>query len=109
MNKWISTIRVGIGVIAGASLLLLASLSDAIKQGTLTPNTLFWETAIFLGLIGGFAERLVPTLFRQTVEKIESPGTPVGAITAKEGDVLKGKPLKRKMRTASQKTRAGTS
>jgi hypothetical protein len=107
MNKWMSMIRIGIGVIAGASILLLLYFSDAVKQPTIAANSALapipWTVATFLGLIGGFAERLVPSLFRRAVETIESGGTPVLAARAKEKD----KPIKG--RPASQKAPAGAS
>ena len=39
------------------------------------------EVAAVVGFIGGFAERLVPNILRQTVAKIEpADGTPVQAV-----------------------------
>jgi hypothetical protein len=103
MNKWMSMIRIGVGVIAGASVLILLCFSDAVKQPSSAIAPIPWTVATFLGLIGGFAERLVPSLFRRAVETIESGGTPVLAARAKEKD----KPIEG--RPASQKSPAGAS
>jgi hypothetical protein len=44
-----------------------------------------WQTAATLGLIGGFAERLIPILLRRAIDKTEpSDGTPVQAIRSEE-------------------------
>jgi hypothetical protein len=90
MNDWMSGIRVGVGVIAGPILVLLAAtiLSDGVKRlvvgwepGKLTP----WQAAATLGLIAGFAERLIPNLLQRTGEQLESsPGTPVQAMRSEE-------------------------
>jgi hypothetical protein len=87
MNKWISAIRVGMGAVAAIVLLLLANtlLRDATPIRLLLAGpkgeSVLWEVAAMLGFLGGFTERLIPTLLRQTVTTIESPdGTPVQAV-----------------------------
>jgi hypothetical protein len=86
MNYWMSAIRVGMGVVAAIVLLLLFASTTVgqtiVKQliGSDMTNGVPWETAAILGFIAGFAERLVPNLLHQTIDKIESPsGTPVQA------------------------------
>jgi hypothetical protein len=76
MNDVMSIIRVLIGVISGIGLFLFATrmfgetvtrifhLSDASQPFD-------WPTAAILGLIAGFAERLVPTLISRTINNIE--------------------------------------
>jgi hypothetical protein len=81
MNYWMSLTRVGIGLITGPILLLLGStiLSEPIKG--LVPMMGEWRGAAVLGLIGGFAERLIPNLLTRTIGQIETPvGTPVQAV-----------------------------
>jgi len=94
MNYWMSGIRVAIGVIAGAFLLLWAStiLSDSLKH--LIPHMqemdIHWQTATVLGLIGGFAERLFPNLLLRTIDKVESPvGTPAQAVRSAEANAAR--------------------
>jgi hypothetical protein len=91
MNYWMSGTRVGIGVVAGAILVLLAPtiLTDTMKK--LVPQmgetVNHWETAAVLGLIGGFAERLIPNLLWRTVRKVESSfGTPAQAVRSEAQD-----------------------
>jgi hypothetical protein len=64
-----SGIRVGIGVIAGAILLLLAPtiLSDSMKHLVPHMQEEDWQAAAVLGLIGGFAERFIPNLLLRTI------------------------------------------
>ena len=82
MNYLMSITRIGIGFIAGPVLLLL--LSSAIvsePMRALIPATGEWRGAAVLGLIGGFAERLIPNLLRRTLSQVEAPaGTPVQAV-----------------------------
>jgi hypothetical protein len=85
MNKWMAAMRVGMGIIAGATLLLLATtiLHDTVAK--IVPMSsdvgVPWETAALLGLIGGFAERFIPNLLRRTaVAMLPSDGTPVQAV-----------------------------
>jgi hypothetical protein len=97
MNYWMSTIRVVMGVISAIALLLfidtlfgdvvlskLAGSAD-IKHITdtvdvNTKNVVLWQAVAVLGFIGGFAERLIPNILRQTIDKMESTvGTPVQA------------------------------
>jgi hypothetical protein len=88
MNYWMGGTRVGIGVLAGPILLLLALtiLSDSAKNIVHLPNDLDafqqmpWQTVGVLSLIAGFAERLVPNLLLRTAGTVESSvGTPVQA------------------------------
>jgi hypothetical protein len=71
MNYWMSAIRVGMGVVASIVLLLFADtvLFDQVHKVLIQ---ITWETAAVLGIIAGFAERLVPILLRQTADKIAS-------------------------------------
>jgi hypothetical protein len=85
MNYWMSGIRVGIGVVAGAILLLLEPtiLSDTMKH--LVPQG-DWQPSAVLGLIGGLAERFVPNLLLRTIGKVDSPiGTPAQAVRSARG------------------------
>jgi hypothetical protein len=83
MNYWMSATRVGMGVISAITLLLLA---NTVLDGTflkLYPDLHWtaWQPAAMLGLIGGFAERLIPNLLNQTAGKMGSTGgTPVQAV-----------------------------
>jgi hypothetical protein len=98
MNYWMSGIRVGIGVLAGAILLLLAPtiLSNAMthlvphmpEQAQQAQQAEFhWQTAAVLGLLGGFAERFVPNLLLRTIDKVESSvGTPAQAVRGAEAN-----------------------
>jgi hypothetical protein len=90
MNYWMSAMRVGVGVIAGLVLFLLApaALSPATK-GLLAhggnSNDLTWHLAAALGFVAGFAERLVPTIMRWTGEQTKSSfGTPSQAVRSEE-------------------------
>jgi hypothetical protein len=87
MNYWMSIIRIGIGIIAGMVLMLLAPiiLPDVLKtlfqwENKNTVPTL--EMAAVLGFVAGFAERLVPNIMRWTGERFESFGTPSQAVRA---------------------------
>jgi hypothetical protein len=87
MNYLMSVVRVIIGVMSGMALLLLGDtlLADMAKKlsGSPTFNVtgdLLWETVAIFGFVGGFAERLIPNILRQTIDKMESSaGTPVQA------------------------------
>jgi hypothetical protein len=83
MNYWMSAVRVGMGLISAATLLLLANtiLNDSFHKLYPTIAWTSWQSAAMLGLIGGFAERLIPILLNRTAEKMEPPvGTPVQAV-----------------------------
>lgn len=85
MNYWMAGLRIGIGVVAGIIILLLArtALSDA--MGKQNVSDMYWEAVAVLGLGAGFAERLVPNLLQRTVNQVESsPGTPVQAAQQEE-------------------------
>jgi hypothetical protein len=86
LNKVMGMVRVGMGGIAGPALLLLlmatgfakpsigGDITNAMQSGASA------SMAAILGLVGGFAERLVPNLVRSTAEKMDSrAGTPVQA------------------------------
>jgi len=90
LNNLMSAIRVGIGGIAGPALLLLVVFSEMFKSqtgldfasaGGLTPKA--FPAVATLGLVGGFAERLVPNVVLATANKMEArAGTPVQAARA---------------------------
>jgi len=80
MNKLMAGTRIVVGLVSGAILLLLAT---TILKGELTKllASMEWRGAAVLGLIGGFAERLVPGLLDRTAAKVEpQAGTPVQAL-----------------------------
>jgi hypothetical protein len=82
MNYLMSCTRVGIGLIAGPILLLLSSTVLSEPMRTMFSTMGEWREAAVLGLIGGFAERLIPNLLRQTIGQIDSTaGTPVQALS----------------------------
>jgi hypothetical protein len=97
MNKLMSLIRVGMGGLAGPALvLLLMTLSVNALAGTLdfgkdavgTPG--FIRMIVIIGLLGGFAERLVPNLVQAAADKMEShAGTPGQAAQAANTDQAK--------------------
>ena len=98
LNKLMSLIRVGIGGIAGPTLfLLLITVSANALAGTVditkAPSTDmdgFIRMVAIIGLIGGFAERLVPNLVRSAADKIENrAGTPGQALQAAKSDAAK--------------------
>jgi hypothetical protein len=96
MNYWMGRIRIGIGVIAGLILFLISPsvLSDPIRHliphlkgqlGQEAAVVYTWEAAVVLGLIAGFAERLIPNIMRWTSRQLEpSFGTPSQAVRAEE-------------------------
>ncbi|MBV8701297.1 hypothetical protein [Bradyrhizobium sp.] len=85
MNYLMASTRIGIGFVSGPVLLLLGL--TVLKQplsGLLHDPNVWQETAV-LGLIGGFTERLVPNLLKQTGDEIESrAGTPVLAARSEQ-------------------------
>jgi hypothetical protein len=89
MNKLMSLIRVGMGGIAGPALLLLlttfaanAMVSNIDMSKPASMDTFgFLRMVAIVGLIGGFAERLVPNLVRGAADKMEGrSGTPGQAV-----------------------------
>ncbi len=83
MNYWMSATRVGMGVISAIALLLLANtvLDDTFRRLYPDLHWTSWQPAAMLGLIGGFAERLIPNLLNQTAGKMSpAAGTPVQAV-----------------------------
>lgn len=86
LNKLMGTIRVGMGGIAGPTLLLLFATVFAETQlghnynSTANLASEIVPIVAIIGLVGGFAERLVPNLVRSTIDKVEfRAGTPVQA------------------------------
>ena len=71
MNVWMSAVRVCMGVIAAVAFLLLLStiLHDTIYKVISNQGRIPLEVAAVLGFIGGFAERLVPNMLRQTLSR----------------------------------------
>ena len=106
MNYWMSATRVLIGVMSAVALLLFADtlmtdllgkLTDGVKHVTeIGGNQLLWPAVAVLGFVGGFAERLIPNILRQTVSKLglptDSDGTPVQAVRSKETAAAPTKP-----------------
>jgi hypothetical protein len=95
MNYLMSCTRIGIGLIAGPVLLLLGETSLVGPIKGIVSSMTNWQGAAVLGLIGGFAERLIPNLFRQTTGRIESTaGTPVQAVRNQptRGEAVKQQP-----------------
>lgn len=82
MNHWMACSRIGIGLVSGALLLLLGLTILKQPIDALFSGAASWQQAVILGVLGGFAERLVPNLLKQASGKIEPPaaGTPVQAI-----------------------------
>jgi hypothetical protein len=99
MNYFMSMIRVLMGVMSGTALLLFADtmLSDMAKKLSNSPafntqNGVLWEVVVIFGFIGGFAERLIPNILRQTIDRIESgAGTPVQAVRNQESQAKAAK------------------
>jgi len=77
MNILMGCTRIGFGVLAGPILFVLASTILYQPMGlNLDPQT----GAAVVGLVGGFAERIIPNILLLTVSQIQSPaGTPVQA------------------------------
>jgi hypothetical protein len=78
MNYLMSASRIATGFVSGPLLLLLTSTILTEQMKVLAP--MGWRGAAVLGLIGGFAERLIPNLLERTIGQIEpQAGTPVQA------------------------------
>ena len=77
MNILMGCTRIGFGVLAGPILFVLASTILYQPMGlNLDPQT----GAAVVGLVGGFAERIIPNILLRTAGQIQSPaGTPVQA------------------------------
>jgi len=98
MNKLMSLIRVGMGGIAGPALflLLMTVSANAVGGGVGMPPAAsdgFLRMVAVIGLIGGFAERLVPDLVRGAAEGMErragsagQSASPVPAVVPAAGD-----------------------
>jgi hypothetical protein len=82
MNMWMSCSRVGVGLMAGLILFLLAKTILQKHVDAFSLKMEAWEAVAVLGLLGGFAERLIPNLLKQTAGQMESAGTPVQAFRA---------------------------
>ena len=79
MNYLMAWIRILIGLIAGVMLYLVVRhpLGNAMIKPDLLDN---WEMVAIVGFLGGFAERLVATVFRRSAATLEDhSGTPVQA------------------------------
>jgi hypothetical protein len=77
MNYWMAPLRIMIGLIGGLAFYLLAqsSLGQSFISEKLVEG---WQGAALIGFLGGFAERLVQTVFQGTAAGIEGKaGTPV--------------------------------
>ena len=96
LNYMMSCIRVSMGGIAGPILLLLvmtvfsnavADMTDLAKDTTLTVGLV--QMTVIIGILAGFAERLVPNLVQAAVDKLETrAGTPGQASQGAPGGVL---------------------
>ena len=87
MNHLMSFIRVGMGGIAGPVLFLLLMtvsanfLGGSDESKVAVGSTAYIQMVAIIGLIGGFAERLVPNLVQGAANKLESnAGTPGQAV-----------------------------
>ncbi len=77
MNYWMACIRIMLGLIGGLSFFLFAQspLGRAFVNQDIVSG---WKGAALIGFLGGFAERLVQTVFRRTASGMEGKtGTPV--------------------------------
>jgi hypothetical protein len=93
LNKLMSAIRVAMGGIAGPVLFLLLTTVAANALGTVDISkpgmdpSLFARMVAIVGLIGGFAERLVPNLVNDAASKMQGgAGTPGQAMKAGQKD-----------------------
>lgn len=77
MNYLMAWIRIGIGLISG--LMLYLFLRHPLGNGMISSSLLQdWGVVAIVGFLGGFAERLVPTVFQGTATALENgSGTPV--------------------------------
>jgi hypothetical protein len=77
MNYVMAWVRIGIGIVSAVMLYLVLGKSlgpTMLRAGMLRGA----ESAAVIGFLGGFAERLVPTLFGRAAQAFEeSSGTPV--------------------------------
>ena len=92
MNYLMARLRILIGLVAGLMLyLVLQHPLGKSGAGALNPGFLQdWGVVAIVGFVGGFAERLVPTVFRNAAAAIESSsGTPVQEIRRRDGDTGK--------------------
>jgi hypothetical protein len=77
MNYVMARLRIGIGLLSAIMLYLLVGRlgSGAFIQPDMLAST---EGSAIIGFLGGFAERLVPTVFRRAAEAFDqASGTPV--------------------------------
>lgn len=82
MNDWMAGIRVGIGLMGGFMLFLICN--EAVARNLFNPAFVSadmlagWQGVALVGFLGGFAERLVRTMFKRTAEAVmDTSGTPV--------------------------------
>jgi hypothetical protein len=86
MNYLMACIRIVIGLIAGSMLYLAVGQPLSIVR--IDPDLVqTWQAVALLGFLGGFAERLVPTVFGHAAAALEdSSGTPVQAVRHSDED-----------------------
>jgi hypothetical protein len=84
MNYLMSATRVAVGSISGTLLLLLATTILSGKITAALGDPIGWRVAAVIGLIGGFSERLIPSLLEQVIAQLapQQAGTPVQAFRA---------------------------
>ena len=73
MNYWMAALRVTLGLLSGLMLYLL--IRHPISHGVVAASGWSdWQGAALIGFLGGFAERLVPTMFQQAAQSFENQG-----------------------------------
>lgn len=79
MNYLMAWTRIGVGLIGG--LMLYLAMGKLLGNAMINPALLRdWEVVAIIGFTGGFAERLVHTVFQRAASALEeSSGTPVQA------------------------------
>jgi hypothetical protein len=75
MNYLMARLRIGIGLVSALVLYLVVVRGNFVNMPGGVQGA---DGAAIVGFLGGFAERLVPTVFRRAAEAFEeSSGTPV--------------------------------
>jgi hypothetical protein len=84
MNYLMGATRVAVGSISGTLLLLLATTILSNKITAALGDPIGWRVAAVIGLVGGFSERLIPSLLEQVIAQLapQQAGTPVQAFRA---------------------------
>jgi len=93
MNYVMARLRIGIGLVSALILYLLThhSLGGVVIRPEIVQGP---EGAALIGFLAGFAERLVPNVFRRTAEAFEeSSGTPVQLAKGRTGPTTVEAPL----------------